>query len=71
MSQHPIRYCTGGPINPHYCGRVAVVVCSLVEECGGPPLQWFACSLPEHQARDQGADTEAIATWFARLERPQ
>jgi hypothetical protein len=65
VTEHPARYCNGGPHALEGCGELARVVCTERVEPGERPLQWYACDAPEHQA---GALTEPIGDWFARVQ---
>jgi len=58
----PSRYCNGGPNGHSWCGAVATVVCNERSQ-GQHRLQWFACAV-----HTEGALTEPIASWFARLD---
>ena len=55
-----VRRCNGGPHGRQgWCGAVATLVCTWPDG-----LQWFACELEAHH---EGAKTEPIEHWFARL----
>jgi hypothetical protein len=56
----PARKCNGGPHGVGWCGKPATVVCTQSDG-----LQWYACEDAAHQ---EGAKTEPIAEWFARLD---
>lgn len=62
----PERRCNGGPNGSGGCGERATVVCTERKDGAVHPLQWYACDLEAHQ---EGAHTEPIASFFARLQR--
>jgi hypothetical protein len=59
------RKCNGGPNGSGWCGKPATVVCTAEEGIGAFRLQWYACDELAHQ---EGAATEPIADWFARID---
>jgi hypothetical protein len=59
-AMRPHSKCNGGPHGVGWCGKLATVVCTQADG-----LQWYACDDAAHQ---EGAKTERIAEWFARLD---